>query len=141
MTTQAQAEHRAAFYADLRGDKFTQGTGNLRYRDRADDKIKHCCLGVGQERYQNDPDVVPDTFQYRYDFCARPNEEYVAGSPYGALSPGAQEYYGFPGGNPDLRAHSNGRHMTAAEWNDQARTTFAEIADMFEAEFPAVANE
>lgn len=138
MTTKDQAERREAFYADLRGGNFTQLRKEMRFISPTGER-EHCCLGVAQERFENDPTVESDTFSavtgaFYYKNVREPTEE------LSCLSGGAMKYYGFVDNNPDL-ADEDGNVYCAAIWNDREGRTFPEIADLFEKRYPAVADE
>lgn len=61
--------------------------------------------------------------------------------PYLVLSNGAKYYYGFSENDPWITGRPIGITLPASTWNDSRRESFAYIADMFEAEYPAVADE
>lgn len=132
MTTQEQAERRAAFYTDLRGGKFLQ-TKNL-MRATFAGETRHCCLGVGQERYQNDLGDAADSRSQGVEF--RADSSGGVEHTLGVLSPGARDYYGFTSQDPRI---SGG--YTATECNDDRSMSFPDIADSFETTYPAVATE
>lgn len=132
MTTQEQAERRAAFYADLRGGKFLQAKNRMRVAFA--DSYRHCCLGVGQERYQNDLGDAADSWSQGDEFMADSTGGFER--KLGVLSPSARDYYGFNSQDPMILGS-----YTATECNDDRSMSFPDIADRFEATYPAVATE
>ena len=141
MTTQEQAERRAAFYADLRSENFPQARNTM--LAMIDEKMHYCCLAVGQQRYQNDKGDAADTRVVKEDRFA----EFIVkeghteeGVSLGIMSTGARDYYGFLFRDPTIY-HDGVDSWSAAECNDSKKMNFPYIADMFEAAYPAVANE
>lgn len=143
MTTQEQAQRRAVFYAALRSGDYTQLKKEMRFH-YTDGSSGHCCLGVAQELYENDPAIEPDTksredgqFRYRAGNDSHGDNELTT------LSDGAVLYYGFADHNPDLVGGgvATAHVQTASVWNDGENASFEMIADMFEQRYPAVADE
>ena len=143
-------QHRAQFYAALRSRRFKQAQGYLTV-DPGLPTESHCCLGVGSvvaeenglpleyvdDSHRNYLDEEGHTCDGSEEFCTCYTNDTQ-------LPQAVVDWYGFDDDDPDLdvtvsdgAGWSYETTLTAATLNDDKMFTFEQIADAFEAKYPA----